>query len=58
MIQDVIRNPYTTRIDNVIKNPYPTRIEDLLTYNGSPITWACARKMNEVLRKLIPAIWP
>ena len=37
--------------------PYPTRIEDLLTYNGTPITWACAKKMNEALHKLIPAIW-
>ena len=56
-IQDVIRNPYPTRIDDVIKNPYPTRIEDLLTCNGSPITWACAKKMKEALHMLIPSIW-
>ena len=56
-IQDVIRNPYPTRIEDVIKNPYPTRIEDLLNYYGSPITWACAKKMKEPLHMLIPAIW-
>ena len=43
--------------EDVIKNPYPTRIEDLLTYNGSPITWACAKKMKEALHMLIPTIW-
>ena len=56
-IQDVARNPNPTSIQEVIRNPYPTWIEDPLTYNGSPITQACAKKMNEVLRKLIPAIW-
>ena len=56
-IQDVARNPNPTRIQDVIRNPYPTWIEDPLTYNGSRITWACAKKMNEILRKLIPAIW-
>ena len=56
-IQDVARNPNPTRIQEVIRNPYPKWIEDPLTYNGSPITWACAKKMNEVLRKLFPAIW-
>ena len=56
-IHDVIRNPYPTRIEDVIRNPYPTWIEDPLTYNGSPITWACPKKMNEALHKLIPAIW-
>ena len=44
------------RIQDVIRNPYPTRIKDRLTYNGSPITWACAKKMKEALRMLIPAI--
>ena len=39
------------------RNPNPTRIEDPLTYNGSAITWACAKKMNEALHKLIPVIW-
>ena len=43
--------------EDVIKNPYPTRIEDLLTYNGSPITWACPKKMKETLHMLILAIW-
>ena len=57
MIQDVARNPNPTRIQDVIRNSYPIWIEDLLTYNGSPITWACTKKMNEVLRELIPAIW-
>ena len=56
-IQDVARNPNPIRIQDVIRNPYPTWIEDPLTYNGSPITWACAKMMSEVLRKLIPAIW-
>ena len=56
-IQDIARNPNPTRIQDVIGNPYRTWIEDPLTYNGCPITWACAKKMNEVLRKLIPEIW-
>ena len=55
-IQDVIRNPYPTRIEDAIRNPYPTRIEDPLTYNGSTITWACAKKRKEALHMLIPAI--
>ena len=55
-IQYVARNPNPTGIQDVIRNPYLTWIEDSLTYNGSPITWACANKMNEVLRKLIPTI--
>ena len=57
MIHDVARNRNPTRIQDVIRNPYPTWIEDPLTYNGSPITWACAKKMNKVLRKLNIAIW-
>ena len=56
-IYDVARNPNPKRIQDVIKNPYPTRIEDPLTYNGSPITWARAKKMKEALHMLIPAIW-
>ena len=28
-----------------------------MTYNGSPITWARAKKMKEALHMLIPAIW-
>ena len=56
-IQDVIRNPYPTRIQDVIKNPYPTRVKDLLTYNGSPITWARAKKMKEALHRLIQVLW-
>ena len=55
-IQDVIRNPSLTRIQDVRRNPYPKRIEDPLTYNGSPITWACAKKMKEALHMLIQAI--
>ena len=45
-IQDIATNPNPTSIQDVIRNPYTTRIEDLLTYNGSPITWACAKKMK------------
>ena len=56
-IQDVARNPNPIRIQDVVRNPYPTWIEDPLTYNGSPITWACAKKMKEALHKLILAIW-
>ena len=56
-IHDVERNPNPTKIQDVIRNPYPTRIEDLLTYNGSPITWARAKKMKEALHMLIPTIW-
>ena len=46
-IHDVARNPNPTRIQDVMRNPYPIRIEDPLTYNESPITWACAKKMKE-----------
>ena len=56
-IQDVVRNPNPTRIQDVIRNLYPTWIEDPLTYNGSPITWARAKKMKEALHMLIPTIW-
>ena len=57
MIYDVVRNPIPKRTQDVIRNPYPIRIEDPLTYNGSPIKWACAKKMKEALHMLIPAIW-
>ena len=57
MIHDVVRNPNPTRNEDAIRNPYPTRIEDPLTYNGSTITWACAKKMKEALHMLIQAIW-
>ena len=56
-IQDVARNPNPTSIQDVIRNPYPIWIEDLLTYNGSPITWARAKKIKEALHMLMPAIW-
>ena len=56
-IQDVARNPNSIRIQDVIRNPHPTRIEDPLTYNGSPITWASAKKMKEASHMLMPAIW-
>ena len=56
-IQDVARNPNPKRIKDVIRNSYPIRIEDPLTYNGSPITWACAKKMKEALHMLIQKIW-
>ena len=56
-IYDVARNSNPKRIQDVTRNPYPTRIEDPLTYNGSPITCACAKKMKEALHMLIPAIW-
>ena len=55
-IQDVARNPNPTSIQDVIRNPYPTWIEDPLTYNGSPITWARAKKVKEALHMLMPAI--
>ena len=55
-IQDVARNPNPIRIQDVIRNPYPTWIEDPLTYNGSPITWARAKKIKEALHMLMPAI--
>ena len=56
-IHDVVSNPNPTRIQDVRRNPYPTCIEDPLTYNGSPITWARAKKMKEALHMLIPVIW-
>ena len=56
MIQDVTRNPSPVRIQNVARNPSPTGTEDPLTYNGSPITWECAKKMKEALHMLIQAI--
>ena len=56
-IHDVERNPIPTRIQDVIRNPYPTWIEDPFTYNASPLTWACSKKMKEALHMLIPAIW-
>ena len=52
-----IRNSSLIMIQDVIKNPYPARIEDPLTYDGSLITWACAKKMKETLHMLIQAIW-
>ena len=30
---------------------------DTMTYNGSPITWARAKKMKEALHMLIQVIW-
>ena len=52
-----IRNSSLIRIQDVIRNPYPARTEDPLTYDGSPITWACAKKMKEASHVLIQAIW-
>ena len=57
-IQYVTRNPSPLRIQDVIRNPYSARIEDPLTYDGVPITWACAKKMKETLHMVIQAIWP
>ena len=56
-IQNVARNPNPTSIQDETRNPYPTRIEDPLSYNGSTITWACAKNMKEALHMLIPTIW-
>ena len=28
-----------------------------MTYDGSPITWACGKKMKQASRVLIQAIW-
>ena len=53
----ITRNHSLTSIQDVIRNPHPIWIEDPLTYNGSPITWARAKKMKEALHMLIPAIW-
>ena len=55
-IQDVTNNPSPIRIKNVARNPSPTRTEDPLNYDGSPITRACAKKMNEASHVLIQAI--
>ena len=55
-IQDVARNPNPTSIQDVTMSPYPTWIKDPLSYNGSTITWACAKKMKEALHMLIPVI--
>ena len=55
-IHDVARNPNTKRIQDVIRNHNPPRIEDPMTYNGSPITWARAKKMKEALYRLIQVI--
>ena len=57
MIQDVARNPNPTSIQDVIRNPYPTWIEEPLTYNGSRIKWARAKKMKEASHMPMPAIW-
>ena len=51
------RNPNPKRIQNVIRNHNPPRIEDSMTYNGSPITWACVKKMKKALHRLIQVIW-
>ena len=51
----VTRNLYPIRIQdrNVARNSCPTRTD----YDGSPITWACAKKMKEASHVLIQAIW-
>ena len=56
-IHDVARNPNPKRIQDVIRNHNPPRIEESMTYNGSPITWARAKKMKEALHMLIQVIW-
>ena len=55
-IHDVARNSNPKRIQEVIRNHNPPRIEDSMTYKGSPITWARAKKMKEALHMLIQAI--
>ena len=55
-IHDVARNPNPKSNQDVIRNHNPLRIEDSMTYNGSPITWARAKKMKEALYMLIQAI--
>ena len=50
---DVARNPNPKRIQDVIRNHNLPRIKDPMTYNGSPITWARAKKMKEALHRLI-----
>ena len=44
-IQDVTIDTSPRRIQNVVRNSSPTRTEDPLTYDGSPITWANAKKL-------------
>ena len=56
-IHDVARNPNLKRIQDVIRNHNPPRTEESMTYNGSPITWARAKKMKEALHMLIQVIW-
>ena len=56
-IYDRVRNPNPKSIQDVIRNHNPPRIEDSMTYNGSPITWARAKKMKEAIHMLIQAIW-
>ena len=56
-IHDVARNNNPKRIQDVIRNHNPLRIEDSMTFNGSPITWARAKKMKEALHMLIQAKW-
>ena len=56
-IQYVARNPNPKSIQDITRNHYPTTIEDPLSYNGSTITWACAKKMKGALHMLIPVIW-
>ena len=56
-IHDVARNPNPKRIQDVIRNHNPPRNEDPMTYNGSTITWARAKKIKEALHMLIQAIW-
>ena len=56
-IHDVARNPNPKRIQDVIRNHNPPRIEESMTYNGSTITWARAKRMKEALHMLIQVIW-
>ena len=56
-IHDVARNPNPKMIQDVIRNHNPPRIEESMAYNGSPITWTCAKKMKEALHMLIQVIW-
>ena len=56
-IHDVARNPNPKRIQDVIRNHNPPRIEESMTNNGSPITWARDKKMEEALHMLIQVIW-
>ena len=56
-IHDVSRNPNPKSIQDVIRNHNPPRIEESMTNNGSPITWARDKKMEEALHMLIQVIW-